>query len=80
MQVPETNGDWTGVVLAACIALALIAGLFLVQRVLRAWIRWRTGFSNRLPRVGFRSEDGLPVDDHCLEQPASDTVQTLPQA
>ena len=75
MQIPETSGDWTGVALALGIALALIAGLFLVQRILRAWIRWRTGFSMTARQAKIDPHDDLPLDDHSLQEQASDVVQ-----
>lgn len=75
MQIPETGGDWTGVALAAGIALALIAGLFLVQRVLRVWIRWRTGFSNPARSPAPRAEETLPLEENGLSEHAPDVVQ-----
>ena len=75
MQIPEASGDWTGVILALGIALALIAGFFLVQRILRAWIRWRTGFSMQTRQARPIPKKDQPLEDHALQEQASDAVR-----
>jgi hypothetical protein len=43
MQIAE-SADWTGLLLAIGIVVGLLAGHFLVGRLARSWIRWRSGF------------------------------------
>jgi len=74
MQVLETSGGWTAVVLAVGIALALIAGLFLVQRILRAWIRRRTGFTGPTRRSAYGIEEGLGLEEGQIQEPTSDAI------
>ncbi len=76
MQALETNADWTGVALAIGIALALIVGFFLVQRILRAWIRWRTGFSDRDRQLRLQAGHHPPLDDAPIQQEC--TSEQLP--
>ena len=59
MQVAEH--DWTGIIVALLIALALIAGQFLIHRAYQAWIRWRTGIT----ATGRRTAPIEPTDEAC---------------
>lgn len=76
MQALETSADWTGVALAIGIALALVAGFFLVQWILRTWIRWRTGFSDRAFQVRMQAGHHPPLDDPPIQQEC--TSEQLP--
>ena len=66
MNATQWGDDWTGMVVAVLIALALVAGQYLILRINRAWIRWRTSAIIRGRSVATE----LQLDDACPEDQA----------
>jgi hypothetical protein len=69
MNSTQWGDDWTGMVVAVFIALALVAGQYLILRINRAWIRWHTSAITRARSVAteLQIDDAYPEDQACSD-------------